>query len=176
VCRPYLALAPVAVLAWHFAGCNMNNEPRPIDHKDEPGDYRQKVREGVEKRVGMRGQPITRPDELVGSWDVAADTSFGELPPKPMFVYHLRADGSSIVETTVGGGTGGTHRDTGEWRLNRDGTFSLLTWCPPAPEFGIDEPQLEEDRRHVAALADGRLVMWNGDGSSLLVLSRKRSK
>ncbi len=90
-----------------------------------------------------------------------------------MFVYHLRADGSSLIETTAGGGT---HRDTGEWRLNRDGTFSLLTRCPPAPEFGIDEPQMEEDRRLVAALTDGRLVMWNGDGSLLLVLSRQRSQ
>jgi hypothetical protein len=151
----------------------MNNERRPIDHKDDPGDYRQTVREGVEKRVGMRGQPVTRPDELVGSWEVAADTSLGKLPPKPLFVYHLREDGSSIIETTAGGGT---HRNTGEWRLNRDGTFSLLTWCQPDPEFGIDKPQLDEERSFVAALADGRLVMWNGDGSLLLVLSRQRSK
>ena len=91
----------------------------------------------------------------------------------PMFVYHLRADGSSVIETTAGGGA---HRDAGEWRLNRDGTFSLLTSCPPAPEFGIGEPQLDEERSFVAALADGRLVMWNGDGSLLLVLSRQRSK
>src|SRR5262249_39839173 len=106
----YLALVPVAVLACSFAGCNLDNEPRPIDHKDEPGDYRQKVREGVEKRVGMRGQPVTGPDELVGSWDVAADTSLWELPPKPMFVYHLHADGISVVETTAGGGE---QRNTG---------------------------------------------------------------
>jgi hypothetical protein len=151
----------------------MDNEPLPVDHKDEPGDYRQQVREGVEKRVGMRGQPVTGPDELVGSWDVAADTSLGELPPKPMFVYHLHTDGSSVVETTAGDRM---HRNTGEWRLNSDGTFSLLTWCPPDPEFGIDKPQLDEERNFVAALADGRLVMWNGDGSLLLVLSRQLSK
>jgi hypothetical protein len=90
-----------------------------------------------------------------------------------MFVYHLREDGSSVIETTAGRGR---HRNTGEWRLNRDGTFSLLTWCPPDPEFGIDKAQLDEERSFVAALADGRLVMWNGDGSLLLVLSRQRSK
>jgi hypothetical protein len=151
----------------------MHNEPRPIDHKDEPGDYRQKVREEVEKRVGMPAQPVGSRDELLASWNVAIDTSFGKLPPEPRFVYHLRPDGTCVIETTV---EGRTLQDTGKWRLNGDGTFSLLTLCPAAPEFGIDQPQLDEDRRHVAALADGRLVMWNGDGSLLLVLSRQRSK
>lgn len=118
----------------------------------------------------MRGQAISSRDGFVGSWDVAVDTSFGKLPPEPMSICHLGADGTCVTETTAGGAT---HRDIGQWRLNGDGTFSLLTWCPPDPEFGIDEPQLDEDRRHVAALADGRLVMWNGDGSLLVVLSRR---
>jgi hypothetical protein len=166
----YLGVLPLAALVCYLSGCNMNKEPPAIDHKDEPGEYRDKVREGVWKRIGMQGQAVTSRDELVGSWDVAVDTSFGKVPPEPMFVYHLRTDGSSVIETTAGGKT---HQDTGKWRLNDDGMFSLLTWCPPAPEFGIDEPQLDEDRRHVAALTDGRLVMWNGDGSFLLVLCQR---
>ena len=43
--------------------------------------------------------------------------------------------------------------------------------CPPMPELGIDEPQRDEDRRLLAALPGGRLVAWNGDGSSALLLS-----
>jgi hypothetical protein len=139
---------------------------------DEPGEYRSKVRKEVWKRVGMRGQAVSSRDDLVGSWDAAVDTSFGKLPPEPAFVYHLRADGSCVIETTTGGKT---HQNTGKWRLNEDGTFSLLLWCAPDPEFGIEEPQLDEDRRHIAALADGRLVMWNGDSSLLVILSGRRS-
>jgi hypothetical protein len=168
----WLYLLPLAVLVCYLTGCNMNKEPLAIHHKDEPGEYRAKVREGVWKRVGMPGQAVTGRDELIGSWDVAADTSFGKRQPEPRFVYHLRADESCVIETSAGGKT---HQDTGKWRLNGDGTFSLLTRCAPAPEYGINESQLDEDRRHVAALAGGRLVMWNGDGSLLLILSRRRS-
>jgi hypothetical protein len=170
--RLYVAVVPVAVLACYLTGCNMNTEPRPIDEKDEAGDYRQRVREGVEKRIGMQGQPITSADELVGSWDVAADTSMGKLPPEPMFVYHLRREGSCVMEMTAGGRT---HRDTGNWRLNGDGTFTLLTDCPPDPSTpGLEDGAVDEARYFLLGLPDGRRVLWNGDGSSLLVLSGRR--
>jgi hypothetical protein len=80
-------------------------------------------------------------------------------------VYRLRPDGTAVVEMAE------QPPSAGEWRLNLDGTFGLLRWCPPIPEYGITEPQFDEDRRHLAALADGRLVAWNGDGSSVLLLS-----
>jgi hypothetical protein len=87
--------------------------------------------------------------------------------PGPAFVYRLHGDGTSSVEVV---GLGGEPA-AGQWRLNPDGTLSLLSWCPADPEFGIDEPQLDEDRRYVAALAGGRLVAWNGDGGSVLLFS-----
>src|SRR6516162_63421 len=98
--------------------CNMNKEPKPIDHQDEPGEYRDRVREGVMQRVGMQGQPITSRDEMVGTWDAAIDTSFGKSPPEPMFVYHLDADGRCVIEITLASGTIG---NTGTWQLNEDG-------------------------------------------------------
>ena len=174
MCRMYLVVVPVAVLACYLTGCNMNKEPPAIDHMDEPGEYRNRVREGVLKRVGVQGQPVTSRDELVGSWDVAADTSFGKLPPDPMFVYHLRDDGSCVIETTVGGQR---HRDTGKWRLNGDGTFTLLTDCPPDPSTpGLEQGAVDESRYFLLGLSDGRRVLWNGDGSLLLVLSGRRSR
>ena len=140
--RLYLAIVPAAVIAGTLIGCNMNKEPSVIDHNDEPGEYRDKVREGILKRVGMQGQPIGSRDELVGEWDVAADTSFGKMPPQPLFVYHLGTDGSCFIETTVGGGT---HRDTGKWRLNDDGTFTVLTDCPPDPSVpGLEQGAVDE--------------------------------
>jgi len=152
----------------------MNKEPLPIDHKDELGEYRDKVRGGVVKRVGMDGQPTSSGDTLVGSWDVAADTSFGKLPPVPLFAYHLEADGSCVIETTTGAGT---HRDTGKWRLNEDGTLTLLINCLPDPDtLGLEQGAVDESRYFLLGLRDGRRVLWNGDGSLLLVLSRQRSR
>jgi hypothetical protein len=171
--RLYVAAVPVAILGCSLVGCNTNKEPRPIDHRDEPGEYREKVREGVIKRIGIPGQPVTNRDDLIGSWDVAADTSFGKLPPEPMSVYHLRADGSCVTETTTGTRT---HRDTGKWRLNDDGTFSHLTVFPPDPSTpGLEKGAVEDNRYFLLGLADGRRVLWNGDGSLLLVLSGRRS-
>jgi hypothetical protein len=131
----------------------MNQEPRAIDSKDEPGQYRDQVRAGVLKRVGMSGQPVTSRDDMVGTWDVGIDTSFGKLPPEPTFVYHLEADGGCVIDTMVGTNT---LQNSGTWRLHDDGTLTL-----------------DQSRYFLLALADGRRVLWNGDGSLLLVLSRR---
>jgi hypothetical protein len=174
MCRLYLAVIPIAVLACVLTGCNMKKEPAAIDHKDEPGEYRDRVRESVEQRVGMKGQSVTSRDELVGSWDVAGDTSLGKSPPEPMFRYHLSADGSCVIETTAGGRT---LRDTGKWRLNADGTFTLLIDCAPDPSTpGLEHGAVDESRYFLLGLPDGRCVLWNGDGSLFLVLSGRRSR
>jgi hypothetical protein len=146
----------------------MSGDPRPIDHKDEPGEYRDLVREAVIKVVGMQGQPVTSRDELVGSWDVAADTSDGKLPPEPMAIYHLHQDGSCLIEITV---PDGTHRQNGNWRLNSDGTFTLVTKST-AP--GLEHGVVNQDRYFLLGLSDGRRVLWNGDGSLILLLSSRR--
>jgi hypothetical protein len=142
------------------------SEPQPIDHMDTPGEYRQQVRAGVLNRVGGSGRPVADRAQLVGSWDVTLVELTGPQS-EPTFVYRLGRDGTAAIE--VAGQADSA--SAGEWRLNPDGTFSLLLWCPPMPEFGIDEPQRDEDRRHLAALKDGRIVAWNGDGSSVLLLS-----
>ena len=146
-------------------------EPAPVDHKDTPGEYRQQVRELVFRRVGSRGEPVTSPHKLVGVWDVA----FVGLNPsdlKPLVVYSLAKDGTATIQ--VVGQPDLTSSD--QWRLNSDGTFSILTWCPPNPRFGIIEPQLDEDRRHIAALPTGQLVAWDGDGGSLYLFSPRQRK
>jgi hypothetical protein len=170
--RLYPGVVWVAVIACSLTGCNVNKEPRPIDHRDEPGEYRARVREGVLKRVGMQGQPVANRDALIGSWEVAMDTSFGKAPPQPLSVYHLRADGGCDIETTTGGRK---HRDTGRWRLNDDGTFTLLIDCRPDPTTpGVEHGAVDESRYFLLGLPDGRRVLWDGDGSLLLVLSARR--
>jgi hypothetical protein len=137
-------------------------EPGPID---ATGQFQDGVRAAVLGRFGGGG-PLTRAEELVGTWDVAFERS---AAGEPAFVYHLRDDGTSEVEV-AGGGAGPS---VGHWSLNPDGTFSLLTWCPPLPEVAIPEWGMEEARFHLAGLPDGRRVVWNDDGSRVLVLSRR---
>jgi hypothetical protein len=146
------------------------DKPAPIDHKDEPGAYRSQVRAAVFTRIGCAGLSVASRGQLTGSWDVAV-VGLGPAPA-PIFAYHLREDGKAAIERVGQLGP----PSTGEWQPNPDGTFSMLTSCPLDPEFGIDESSSDEDRRHVAALPDGRLVIWNGDGSMVLLLSPRRER
>jgi hypothetical protein len=149
----------------------MKQEPSPIDHMDEPGEYREQVRAGVFSRFGVLGRPVEDCGHLAGAWDVYFVSLVGP-DPNPAFLYRLDEGGRAALEMIGQPGP----PTAGEWRLNPDGTFSLVQWCPHLPELGILEPQLEEDRRHVAALPDGRLVAWNGDGSSVLLLSPRQER
>jgi hypothetical protein len=58
-----------------------------------------------------------------------------------------------------------------EWRLNEDGSFSMLVWIAAMPEYGLPDPSHEEQRMHLAELPDGRFVLWNGDGSRVELLT-----
>src|SRR5688500_5855589 len=106
-------------------------EPAQIDSKDSPGEYRDQVRADGLRRAGGPGRAVTNPAELVGDWQVAFVGDEGE-PPEPAFVYRLGADGTASFEMA------GHPPDAGGWRLNPGGSLSLLRWCPPMPELGID--------------------------------------
>jgi hypothetical protein len=58
-----------------------------------------------------------------------------------------------------------------EWRLNEDGSFSMFVWVAAMTEYEPPDPTHEEVRMHVAALTDRRIVLWNGDGSLVKLLS-----
>jgi hypothetical protein len=140
-------------------------EPLPIDHKDEFGEHRATVREGVQRRLGVCGTPITDRKALVGVWDVYSGRRIGHSA-KPVFVFHLADDGRCRVEDVESD----SPPSLGAWLLNADGTFSWLTPCPPDPTIpGLEHGAIDEDRRHLLGLPNGRFVLWNGDGSSVLV-------
>lgn len=153
------------------AGCDMKSEPRLIDHKDEYGEYRNRVRANVLSEVGAQGQgePITSRDQLIGWWDV--DAVYINEPPEPLFIYHLRADGSCIIKI-VNGRKKEEDNTKVRWKLNDNGTFSLFFEYPPDPSIpGFENAAIEEQRRFLLGLREGRRVLWNGDGSSVSLLS-----
>lgn len=179
-CR-YLEAMLVAVICC-LAGCNlkrepnMKKEPRLIDHKDEYGEYRDRVREGVLKELGVQGQgdPIASRNQMIGWWDSSVNPSLEQQPPETDFVYHLRADGSCLVKTIVGERS---FEEVGQWRLNDDGTFSFIFIDPPDPSVpGLENGGGEENRRFLLGLPDGRRVLWNGDGSHRELLSPRETQ
>jgi hypothetical protein len=131
----------------------------PVDNKDKPGEYRERVRQDVFRRVGAIGAPITSAQQVVGDWAVHSIGVRGERRVAG-FSLRLEPNGHAVIAHPQR-----SPSPHDEWRVNQDGSFSLIEWCPPMPQYGITEPQLEEIRRHAAVLPDGSVVIWNGDAS-----------
>jgi hypothetical protein len=137
----------------------------PVDHKDRPGDYRQLVRAAVFSRVGAEGIAVASREKLVGDWLVSFVGLQGEKL-KQVFVYRLKPDGKATIEMT-----GQPPSTENKWRLNKDGSFSMLHWTAAMPDYGLPDPTHEEVRMHLAALPERRFVLWNGDSSIVELLS-----
>ena len=142
-------------------------EVGPVDHKDEPGEYRERVRAGVLGRVGAQGSAVTSREKLVGDWLVGF-VGFQGQEPKQAFVYRLTSDGKAVIEMT-----GQLASTENKWRLNEDGSFSMLVWIAAMPEYGLrpTQPMKKSGCTSAVPLPDGRFVLWNGDGSLVKLLS-----
>jgi hypothetical protein len=136
----------------------------PIDHKDRPGTYRSEVRSAVFQRVGAAGSRISSREQIVGDWGVNFVGRHGEKLGKQT-VYRFRPDGQAVIEME-----GQPPSTRNEWRLNADGSFSLMLWYDATPKYGILEAGREELRLHPAILEGGNVVLWNGDGSLVKLL------
>jgi hypothetical protein len=141
-------------------------EPDPIDHKDKPGELRDRVRASIFQRVAAVGALVVSSEQLTGTWHVDFIGIRGESIGK-RYVLRLQPDGQAISEYP-----GRLPSDRDRWKLNDDGSFSRWAWCEAMPKYGIHEPTMEETRMHAAVLEDGRVVLWNGDGSLVKLLSR----
>src|SRR5687768_7657785 len=106
--------------------------------------YRKQVRGSVEERLGARGRSVRDRAEMVGRWRADFDESLIRRRTKPSFIYTFRDDGSALVE-----GPGGKDRSHGRWRLNKNGSFSLILEIEPDPEYGIEPGTTEEFRYHL---------------------------
>lgn len=171
--QPRLTVVPAVLLACGLTGCGTSEPPTRTSPAGNIREYQDLVRAGVLKRIGSPGQPVGSRDEMVGSWDVAPVPLLCDAPPCPTFVYHFHADGSSITEVSF---DGQAHRDTGRWQWHSDGTISLVTNISPGPSVpGLEQPGGEEEMLFLLGLPDGRRVIWNGDGSLVLLLTRRQS-
>jgi hypothetical protein len=134
----------------------------PIDHMDSDTVYRTAVREGVETLLGSKLRSLDSPDTLIGDWDRS-------FPRRP--------DGEPQRFTYLSDGTFRSRYDSadsppGKWEV-RNGTYMETTWCKPMPEYGIDDGTWNPETYHCAATDTGAVALWNGDGSMLLLLTKR---
>lgn len=139
-----------------------------IDHKDEPDEYRAGVFVAVQKTLGFKGEPPSGPAVFVGDW-VRRTGNPHSIATKPLMSYQtFRADGSSSSKAMDGNWENTRDR----WELNSNRSLSLRSYIDAMPEYGIDEPTYSEERYHVLVKNRDEFVLFNGDGSLLMIYSR----
>lgn len=139
-----------------------------IDHKDEPGEYRAAIFEAVQSTLGFKGEPPSGPAVFIGDWVCRTGNPYS-IATEPLVSYQtFRADGSSLARAMDGSWENMKDR----WELNSNRSFSLWSYVDAMPDYGIDEPTYSEERYHVLVKNQDEFVLFNGDGSLLMIYSR----
>jgi len=140
-----------------------------IDHKDEPGAYRDAVFDSIRRNLGFTGSAPANAEFCLGDWTCSLFQPFAPEKYKAFTYQSFRSDGSAPARAVDG--SFDTPKD--RWALNDDIGFSLWAYVEPMPEYGIKEPTFSEDRYHVLIKDQNEFVLFNGDGSIVLVYSRR---
>lgn len=136
----------------------------PIDHKDSDPEGRELVRRGIEDLIGEPLLPVTDVTQIVGRWLLSFPGSKVSPPGTP---YEYYANGTYAV-----GAKQTSHRPADKWRIEDAEAMVVTTWCPPMPDYGIEDGFYSEEAFHCAVLASGGFVRWNGDGSLVQLFTR----
>lgn len=131
-------------------GCNMSEEHVPIDAKDDDADYRTQVWDAVRQRVGSALTPVPQDAKFDGTWDVEFDM-FGSR--QPMFQYEFK-DRETITIVSLMGNDQSPQTD--RYDVRGEGNISI-----------------SGETYHAAHTEDGKLVLFNGD-QSLVMIATKR--
>ena len=140
-----------------------------IDHKDERGEHRDAVFDYVRQNLGFTGSEPTNAEFCLGDWKCSFFQPHLPEKFKPFTYQSFRSDGSAPAKAIDGSFDNPKDR----WVLNDDIGFSLWTYVEPMPEYGIEEPTFSEDRYHVLIKDQNQFVLFNGDGSIVMVYERK---
>lgn len=135
-----------------------------IDHKDEPGEYRAGVFERVQQTLKFKGMAPKDRKSFFGDWVCQIENS----PPKSYQSFSSNGDAQSRAVD----GSWQSLKD--KWEFNEDHSFSLWSYVEPMPEYGINEPTYSEERYHVLIKNEEAFVLFNGDGSLILVYTKEK--
>ena len=138
-----------------------------IDHKDEAGEYRDSVRDTVLSQFSIPCSIVTNREEMVGTWRWRAS-----IPPVGEVVTEYRFLPTGRFTSKMSRQPQQVSSDKNKWELNQDGTFSLHYWFDADHSTVVGRAGFEESRYYLRALADGRRVLWNCDGSVVLILEQ----
>lgn len=139
----------------------------PIDHKDEPDEYRDRVRDDVLSQFTAKASIVISRQDMVGNWRWRTS-----IPPVGEVVadYHFLQSGQFARTISTDPTYVSSQKD--RWELNPDGTISMFYWSDAEHSTVRGRAGHEEIRYFLRALADGKRVLWNGDGSLVLILER----
>lgn len=133
----------------------------PIDHKDSDPGYRAAVRGGIETVLGAKLKELDSAESLLGDWN----RTFPRIPNASAERFSYFADGTFSAPYDSEGSP------RGFWTVE-DGVYTETTWGEPIPEYDIHEGTWNPTTYHCAVTDAGEVVIWNGDGSLVLLLTR----
>ena len=142
-----------------------------IDHKDQPGEYRAAVFAEVQRRLSFRGETPADPAFFLGDWVCRFARDSSEQSP-PHCYRSFFPDGTAPARAADGAWS--TPKDC--WKLNEDRSFSLWSYVEAMPEYGIEQPTYSEDCYHVLMKNGEEFVLFNGDGSLVMVYARTKAQ
>jgi hypothetical protein len=128
----------------------MSEEHIPIDSKDDAADYRAQVWDAVRQRVGSTLTPLSQDATFDGSWDVEFDM-FGSR--HPMFRYDFKDQETVTISPLMGNDQS---PQTDRYVVRGEGRMSIAG-----------------ETYHAANTEDGRLVLFNGDQSLVLIATKR---
>lgn len=114
----------------------------------------------IEQWVGTRITPVASPADLLGQWDMRFAGPTGS--DRVQWSYVFEPDGSVAVAN-----------EQWRWKLNEDGTLSLIVSLPPGPATDVAEDS--EELVFPFQAADGRIILANDDTSVVEVLTKRPS-
>lgn len=139
-----------------------------IDHKDEPGDYRRAVFDSIQREFDFLGKRAADETCFIGDWTYRYHVPTGLADKTACVSIGFHPDGTAPNRAADGSFDNPKDR----WAFNEDKSLSLWSYVEPMPEYGIDEPTYSEDRYHVLVKDDAFFVLFNGDGSLVMVYEK----
>jgi hypothetical protein len=147
---------------------NILRDPSPIDHQQEPGSPSVLVFEEVRRSLDFKGVTPTDRAFFIGDWTYR----FTSQDNSPAFAYQsFLANGAAPAKAV----DGTWDQKENRWEFNDDRSFSLLYYTQAMPEYGVEKSTYSEERFHVLLKSRDEFVLFNEDGSVIIIYARARS-
>lgn len=122
----------------------------------------------IRRLFGIAGTTPTDASPFLGDWTYRHYWRHDPGATEPSGHHSFAADGAAPNRARDGSFDNPHDR----WSFNEDGTLSLWLHTGTMPEYGIDQPTYSEDRFHVLLTGPDDFVLFNGDGSVILLYRR----